>query len=100
MKTNSSKTYKNAYLGLPEKLAEQYSELNFDNHCYLRIALDNTLGARWDTKITKPAYRNLTVAGLDEVSSLLQRYIADKPLLLKHNKISLAYRKKENIKLF
>lgn len=97
----SKSTYRNTYLGLPESLAEQYTELNFDNHCYLRIALDNALGAKWDTKIARPAYRNLTIAKRHEVLSLLRRYETDRPLLLQHNEISLSYRKQASTpKLF
>jgi len=39
-------TYESAYQSLPEKLVEQYTDLNFENHCYLRIALDNTFQAK------------------------------------------------------
>ena len=81
-----------AYQGLPEKLASHYINLNFDNHCYLRIALDNTLGVKWDTKISRPAYRNLTMEQLNSVIHLLRRYFYDEALLLQHNTRSLEYR--------
>lgn len=85
-------SYQKAYLGLPESLAEQYSDLNFDNHCYLRIALDNTIGAKWNTKIPRPAYKNLNKEQLVRVLQLLRQYRTDKAVLIKHNKISLDYR--------
>lgn len=85
--------YQKAYLGLPELLAEQYADLNFDNHCYLRIALDNTIGAKWDTKIPRPAYKHLSIKQLDKVLNLLRQYQMDKTVLLIHNQISLDYRK-------
>ena len=85
-------TYQKVYQGLPERLAEQYRDLNFDNHCYLRIALDNTIGAKWDTKIARPAYKNLTKEQLDRVLCLLGQYQTDKAMVLRHNQISLDYR--------
>ena len=94
-----SKAYENAYEGLPEALAEHYSELSFDNHCYLRIALDELFKAKWDTKIKRPAYKHLSDNQLVNIRRLLNRYKNDKQLLLQHNKQSLAYRsawKKQN----
>ena len=55
-----SSEYYHTYQNLPEKLTEKYTDLNFQNHCYLRIALDNIFQAKWDTKIKRPAYRNLS----------------------------------------
>ena len=89
-----SPAYQNAYLGLPEELAAKYPDLNFDNHCYLRIALDNTLGAKWDSQITRPAYKNLDGSQLNEVRELLRKYKEDRELLLRHNAKSLGFRKK------
>jgi len=86
--------YQKAYLGLPEQLAKYYKDLNFHNHCYLRIALDNTVGCKWDTKISRPAYKNSTKEQLDNVLALLRRYQTDRALLLRHNEISLTYRGK------
>ena len=86
--------YQNAYLGLPEELAAKYPDLNFDNHCYLRIALDNTLGTKWDSQISRPAYKNLDESQLNEVRELLRKYKEDRELLLRHNAKSLGFRKK------
>ena len=55
-----SQAYYDAYLHLPEDLAAQYTHKRLDNHCYLRIALDNTVGAKWDTQVQRPAYKNIT----------------------------------------
>lgn len=87
-------SYQKTYHGLPERLAEQYNDLNFDNHCYLRIALDNTIGAKWDTKVRRPAYKHLSKEQLYSVLDLLQQYQTDKALLLRHNRTSLDYRNK------
>lgn len=81
------------YQGLPEKLEKQYPELNFRNHCYLRIALDNTLKTKWDTKLKKPAYKYLLPHQLIAVINLLESYQKSKEVLLQHNRQSLNYRK-------
>lgn len=86
-------TYTEAYQSLPEKLAEQHKDLNFENHCYLRIALDNAFEARWDKTLKKPAYKHLSKNQLETVISLLKQYQKDKVFLLEHNKKSLAWRK-------
>lgn len=91
---NYSHQYKQTYQSLPEKLAAHYPELNFSNHCYLRIALDNTVEAKWDTIISRPAYKNLKEEQLNNIRALLQRYFDDKALLLEHNQNSLRWRKK------
>jgi hypothetical protein len=82
------------YFNLGAALPLHYPNLNFDNHCYWRIALDNTLQAKWKDKIPAPAYKNITEEQLDFVIHLLKSYQNDEQLLLDHNKISLGYRGK------
>ncbi|MEM6517352.1 MAG: acetyltransferase [Bacteroidota bacterium] len=89
-----SQQYHETYQNLPEELPKIYPDLNFDNHCYLRIALDNTFKAKWDTKIKRPAYKNLNKPQLEQVLLLLNRYKTDSGLLLRHNKNSLRWRGK------
>ena len=89
-----SKQYYDFYEMLPEKLTEQYPQLSFDNHCYLRIALDKVLNAKWDTVISRPAYKHLSETQRNEVVELLKSYQKDKSLLLSLNQQSLQYRKK------
>ncbi|MEL7005355.1 MAG: hypothetical protein AAFN93_21870, partial [Bacteroidota bacterium] len=36
------------YFQLAETLEEQYPQLDFRNHCYWRIALDNVLQGKWE----------------------------------------------------
>lgn len=86
--------FKTYYLEIPELLVSHYPDLNFQNHCYLRIALDNVIGTMWDTQIAKPAYKHLTTDQRKLVISYLSSYVKDKNLLLSHNMISLAYRGK------
>lgn len=86
--------YMDYYLSFPNQLVKTYPELNFENHCYLRIALDNVIGMKWDTRIPKPAYRNLSTSQRSMVIAYLAQYLDDKDMLLVHNAISLAYRGK------
>ncbi len=84
--------YNKTYQGWPERLATRYPELPFEQHCYLRIALDTTLGAKWDTKVRKPAYLNLSERQLSSVLSAFTTYFEDKTVLLEHHQRSLNYR--------
>ncbi|UZO80012.1 acetyltransferase [Aquimarina sp. ERC-38] len=90
-----SEAYYNTYQHLPEELAKQYTNLRFDNHCYLRIALDNTFKAKWDTVLKRPAYKNLSATEREEVLNLLKTYKTNEALLQEHNKNSLEWRGKK-----
>ena len=79
---------------LANELEKQYSNLNFMNHCYLRIAYDNVVNAKWDTLIDRPFTLNASLNQVSKATNLLILYKTDKYLLLEHNKISLTYRKK------
>lgn len=70
------------------------TELNFRNHCYLRIAYDNTVNNKWDNEIAKPFIKNANEKQLNNAVLLLNKYVTDKEILLKHNAVSLAFRKK------
>lgn len=71
-----------------------YNELNFRNHCYLRIAFDNTINQKWDLKIKRPFIKHASENQLNNVLLLLNRYFSDKQLLLADNQKSLIYRQK------
>ena len=71
-------------------------DLNFRNHCYLRIAFDATVNNKWDTKVGKPYIKYASEAQLQNALALLQGYLLDKQLLLMDNEKSLAFR--ENCK--
>ena len=92
---NFSEEYYEAYQNLPEKLAEFYKELSFDNHCYLRIALDNVYNQKWDTVLKRPAYKNISKEKREVLLSLLKLYFEDKVLLLAHHRNSLRYRNRQ-----
>ena len=83
------------YFELGNQLPKIYQHLDFENHCYWRIALDNTLNAKWKDVVPSPAYKNISKAQLNQVIHLLETYKEDEQLLLEHNKISLAYRGKK-----
>ena len=70
------------------------TEMNFRNHCYLRIAYDNSVNNKWDNVIAKPFIKNANEEQLNNAAFLLNKYTSDKELLLKHNLISLTFRKK------
>lgn len=67
-------------------------ELNFRNHCYLRIAFDNTVNNKWDTKVEKPFVKYATEAQLQNALILLKSYLLNKQLLLIDHKKSLEFR--------
>lgn len=86
---------KEKYFNQARKLESIYPHLNFRNHCYWRIALDNTLSAKWDTVIQKPAYLHLTENQLRRVIQLLEDYEKDQELLIRHNSNSLRFRQRK-----
>jgi hypothetical protein len=81
------------YFQVAKKLERQYRHLQFEDHCYWRIALDNTLKAKWDDIIERPAYKNLPDSLFETVIKRLHSYLKDEELLLMHNEKSLAYRR-------
>jgi hypothetical protein len=81
------------YFSLGNELPKLYPEKNFDNHCYWRIALDNTIGDKWKKQVNSPAYKNLSDAQLEEVVSLLEKYKDDETALMQDNQRSLKWRK-------
>ena len=79
---------------LAKELEGIYPDLNFRNHCYLRIAYDNAVDNKWDTVVNRPFTANANLIQLTRAKWFLGIYKTDKELLVKHNKISLTYRKK------
>ncbi len=84
------------YKNLGNELPTFYPNKSFQNHCYWRIALDNTVGAQWNKKISSPAYKNLTDEQLQKTLEFLRLYIRDEKTLEQHNRQSLIYRGKIN----
>ena len=79
---------------LANELEKQYPDLNFKNHCYLRIAYDNVVHAKWDTVVDRPFVARASSRQVNKANFLLGLYKEDKALLLEHNKISLTFRQK------
>ena len=67
-------------------------ELNFRNHCYLRIAYDCTVDNKWDAIVQKPFIKFATNSQLNAATNLLNKYLIDKQQLLFDNEKSLAFR--------
>ena len=82
------------YLELGNELPTIYPSLNFKNHCYWRIALDNAVGDQWNKKLVSPAYKNLSNEQLQQAVELMQSFQQDAYLLQEKNKLSLQYRGK------
>ena len=81
---------------ISNQLDTQYNpELNFRNHCYLRIAYDNTVNNKWDIVVKKPFTKYASEYQLETALNLMKLYKIDKRKLLHDNEISLAFRKKD-----
>ena len=95
MNNENKISIKNEIIRLSNLLDAHYaSELNFRNHCYLRIAYDNTVNNKWDNVVAKPFIKNASEDQLNSVVGLLKNYTINKDLLIKHNLLSLAFRQK------
>ncbi len=65
------------------------------DHCFMRVCLDAAIGARWDTRIDRPAIRHLTVAQLAQAVGIAECIAAEPSLLPALNRQSLAYRRRQ-----
>ena len=85
---------------LSNLLDNQYNkELNFRNHCYLRITYDNTTQDKWDNKVSKPFVKYATNSELQNAVDLLKKYLSEKPTLLIDNEKSLNFSNNYKIKV-
>lgn len=75
-------------------LEKMYPKLNFRNHCYLRIAYDNVVQAKWDTILERPFISKANLLQITQANELLESYRNNIELLLEHNLNSLCYRNK------
>lgn len=89
----SEETLVEKYFILAKKLEKTYPETEFKDHCFWRIALDNTLKNQWNEVIERPAYEHLSLIQLQKVIHKLESYLKDKGLLLDDNQRSLNYRR-------
>jgi len=81
------------YFELGNELPKIYPKKNFYNHCYWRIALDNTVGDKWKNVIQSPAYKNLSDGQIKEVVGLLKIYRENEDQLMRDNEKSLEWRR-------
>ena len=65
--------------------------IRFD-HCFMRVCLDNAIGAAWHTQVRRPAIRHLTDAQLRDAIAWAERIVADPGLLPPLNRRSLDWR--------
>lgn len=64
------------------------------DHCFLRIAYDNAVGAKWDTVVRPPAWRNLPLDRLAAAAAVLEQIESDgRAALSSANAASLAWRR-------
>lgn len=100
MKLFKMKQDKNDLISEIKKLSNQLDikynpELNFRNHCYLRIAYDNTVNNKWDIVVKRPFTKYASEHQLETALNFLKLYLSDQKKLLNDNEISLAFRKKD-----
>lgn len=64
------------------------------DHCFLRLAYDNAVGAKWDNVVRPPAWRNLPVDRLAAALSVLDRIeVEGRAALTALNAVSLSLRR-------
>jgi hypothetical protein len=64
------------------------------DHCFMRVCLDAALGARWDTRVRRPAMRHLSDLQLAHAVAIAEHIVGDPDALVSLNRRSLAYRMK------
>ena len=76
---------------LPGMAREHGWPIRFD-HCFMRVCLDTSLGARWDTVVRRPAIRHLDLSQLAAAVAQAERVAAEPSLLPTLNRASLRLR--------
>lgn len=79
---------------LCNQLPTLYPELNFENHCYRRIAYDTAVGDKWTNKYPDSFVLFGSKEDLALVEWKLKQYTESKEKLLEDNRLSLKYRGK------
>lgn len=64
------------------------------DHCFMRVCLDVSIGARWDSVVPRPAIRTLSTAQLARAVAQAEAIIADPASLPGLNRASLRMRHK------
>lgn len=76
---------------LPAMAREHRWPITLD-HCFMRVCLDTSLGARWDTMVRRPAIRHLDLSQLAAAVAQAERVAAEPSLLPTLNRASLRLR--------
>lgn len=71
---------------------EELNNTKFSNHCYWRMANDYAVGAKWDTIISSPFYKNASYEQLEKSVLILEQMIQQPELINTFNKGSLYLR--------
>jgi hypothetical protein len=79
---------------LSDQLPIMYPTLDFENHCYRRMAYDTAVGMNWTDKYPDSFVMNASREDLALVEWKLKRYMESKQKLLEDNSMSLKYRGK------
>lgn len=67
------------------------------NHCFMRICLDASLGRPWHTVVKRPAVRFLTDAQLENAISVAEKIVAAPDLLFNLNRESIEQRLRHSV---
>ena len=60
------------YIELGNELPTIHTDLDFENHCYWRMAADNVVGDKWKRKVMPPFYKHCSLAQLDTAVNFLK----------------------------
>lgn len=88
-----------AYIELGNILPKINSSIDFENHCYWRIANDNACYRRWDTVVKPPFYKNASRELLYHSIKNLCKMVSSYSETNRLNSLSLRYRQEERNRL-
>ena len=63
------------------------------NHCFMRICLDTSLGAPWHSVVKRPALRHISDSQLRDAVAVAERIVETPSLLFELNAQSIEWRK-------
>lgn len=75
------------------RMAKRYNWPISQNHCFMRVCLDASLGAPWHTVVKQPALHQMTDAQLQDAIAVAERLVETPSLLFHLNSHSIAGRK-------
>ena len=68
------------------------------NHCFMRICLDASLGGPWHLVVKRPAVRYLTIAQLQNAIAVAENIVASPALLFALNRASIERRTRKSVR--